>query len=104
MVPHLQMLSNPNILLFILNNFVHFIHSVINHVDNKISIWDARNSQLLGQLTGHTDLILSLDMISLKDVTAVAADESSDAIVTVSDDGTAKVFLINAMNLLSGRQ
>lgn len=61
-------------------------------MDYDLRVWDARNGSLLFRFTGHEDLILNLDIISL-DKSQVP--NITDQIVTVSDDGTAKVFLIN---------
>lgn len=69
-------------------------------LDNDLRIWDARNGSLLSLLTGHNDIILSLDMKPLSQ-DEETVNKWTDIIVTVSDDGTAKVFPINVTALLS---
>ncbi len=72
-------------------------------LDNVIRIWDARNGALLSELTGHTDLVTSLDLLSLKGFAGVEGANGgvTDAIVSVSDDKTSKVFLVDMASLLN---
>eukprot|EP01034_Spumella_vulgaris_P022348 gene22348-28468_t len=68
-------------------------------LDNVIRIWDARNGNMLAELTGHKDLVTNLDLLSVKGVDGVKG--ITDAIVTVSDDKTSRVFLIDMNSLLA---
>jgi WD40 repeat protein len=68
-------------------------------LDNVIRIWDARNGSLLAELTGHKDLVTNLDLLSVKGVDGSRG--ITDAIVTVSDDNTSRVFLIDMNSLLA---
>ena len=82
-------------------------------LDNILRLWDARNGSLLCRFTGHNNLILNFDMHPFHINTASSntqldvssnSNESgnfSDVIVTVSDDGTAKVFMIHASQILA---
>lgn len=71
-------------------------------LDNAVRLWDGRNGALLMLLTGHTDLVTSIDMapyIAADNDSNLDGDNSTDVIVSVSDDKTARVFMIN-MNAL----
>jgi WD40 repeat protein len=93
-------------------------------LDRAVRLWDARNGTLLLRLTGHTDILTNLDARrrpsegANDDDHAASASSASvgsgsgsgsgsraatDAIVTVSDDGTARVFHYNAHLLLQNQ-
>jgi ribosome assembly protein SQT1 len=75
-------------------------------LDCVVRLWDARSGSCLQELTGHTDLVTSLDMRSLMFTSASAANAGEteqttvDVIVSVSDDKTARVFHVSAKDLL----
>jgi hypothetical protein len=75
-------------------------------LDRSVRLWDARGGTLLLRLTGHTDLLTNMDMRRLPtegadDQSSAASAAATDAIVTVSDDHTARIFHINAHALLA---
>lgn len=74
-------------------------------LDNVIRIWDARNGALLTELTGHTDLVTNLEMVSVQSYAGIAngpiSNNATDIIVTVSDDKTSKVFMVDMNALLN---
>ena len=91
-------------------------------LDRAVRLWDARNGTLLLRLTGHTDILTNLDARRIPsegandDDHAASASSASvgsgsgsgsraatDAIVTVSDDGTARIFHYNAHLLLQNQ-
>ena len=61
---------------------------------------------MLLRLTGHTDIVTQLDMIRLptegaNDSPSPGSDaEATDVIVSVSDDHTARVYHVNAQQIL----
>lgn len=67
-------------------------------LDNIVRLWDARTGALVLQLTGHRDLVTSLSLAPLSPTLTAAA---SDAIVSVSDDHTVRIYHINTRSLLS---
>ncbi len=67
-------------------------------LDNKIRVWDARSGTCVLELTGHENLVTNLDFIS---GAPNDNDDTNDIIVSVSDDGTARVFLLNTSKLLA---
>ena len=72
-------------------------------LDNVVRIWDARNGALLKELTGHHDLVTSIDMVPITAANRVddsSVGDATDAIVSVSDDKTARVFLVNMNSLI----
>jgi WD40 repeat protein len=78
-------------------------HSVLPIVvtaalDHVVRVWDGRQGVLLSELTGHNDIVTSLDVRSYP-----RTDETpeNDIIVSVSDDGTAKVFQLHMTDLLT---
>lgn len=74
-------------------------------LDSVIRIWDARNGALLTELTGHTDLVTNLEMVSVQSYSSIAngpvSNNATDIIVTVSDDKTSKVFMVDMNALLN---
>lgn len=66
-------------------------------LDNFVRLWDARDGTLIFEFSGHCDLVLNLAMAPL----ASGDIDVSDVIVSVSDDGTAKIFQFNAAAVLS---
>lgn len=96
-------------------------HPVAHHLvvtaalDFIVRVWDARAGSVVRAFTGHTDMVISLALRSLDAPQAVArtpvegtvfesASEAVDTlIVSVSDDGTAKVFAINAADNAAAR-
>jgi ribosome assembly protein SQT1 len=74
-------------------------------LDCIVRLWDARSGLCLKELTGHTDLVTSLDMRSLMFTSGVNASGETeqtqvDVIVSVSDDKTARVFHVSAKDLM----
>ena len=72
-------------------------------LDRVIRIWDARSGACLKELTGHKDIATNLDFRQQPVVTDDNGEKSTalgDVIVTVSDDGTAKVFHVNLQALV----
>lgn len=61
-------------------------------LDNSVRLWDARNGTMLAQLTGHRDQVTFLDMVSVTG--------ALDTIISVSDDGTARIFEVSTASLL----
>ena len=71
-------------------------------LDNVVRIWDARNGALLQELTGHNDLVTSIEMVPITaDNRVEGCGDATDMIVSVSDDKTARVFLINVHSLVT---
>ena len=71
-------------------------------LDNVVRIWDARNGALLEELTGHNDLVTSIDMVPITAENRVeGCGDATDMIISVSDDKTARVFLINVHSLVA---
>lgn len=75
-------------------------------LDNNLRLWDARNGSLLAELTGHRDQVTFLDMISttvpgmVSTPTDAAQGDALDTIISVSDDGTSRIFQISTAALL----
>jgi WD40 repeat protein len=67
-------------------------------LDNVLRLWDARAGGCLREFTGHTNMVTSLDMLS---VHLAATADAQDVMVSVSDDSTAKVFHFNAAAALA---
>lgn len=59
--------------------------------DGSVQVWDARNGNLVGLLSGHDDVINDLDLSYNEDCTAVLA-------VTGGDDKAIRVFDVNSIN------
>lgn len=57
-------------------------------LDSRVRVWDARSGNCLISLDGHTNFILN--MVSLFD-----ANDGNAVIATVSDDQTAKIFMVD---------
>lgn len=71
-------------------------------LDNVVRLWDARNGALLQELTGHNDMVTSVDMVPITPENRVeGCGDATDMIVSVSDDKTAKIFMINASSLVA---
>lgn len=70
-------------------------------LDNVVRIWDARNGALLQELTGHNDLVTSIDMVPITAENRIeGTGDATDMIISVSDDRTARVFLVNMNSLI----
>lgn len=70
-------------------------------LDNVVRIWDARNGALLQELTGHNDLVTSIDMVPITSENRIdGTGDATDMIISVSDDHTARVFLVNMASLI----
>ena len=76
-------------------------------LDNIIRLWDARAGTVLTTFTGHTDLVTDVVFSPAKYSTlasgeqAVSAETVLDCIVSVSDDRTSRVFMIDSMLLFN---
>lgn len=70
-------------------------------LDNVVRIWDARNGALLQELTGHNDLVTSIDMVPITSENRIdGTGDATDMIISVSDDKTARIFLVNMNSLV----
>ena len=74
-------------------------------LDRVVRIWDARSGVCVQELTGHRDIVTNLDfhqqpVVSENSVTGEKTTTVGDVIVSVSDDGTAKVFHVDLQALL----
>lgn len=78
-------------------------------LDRIVRIWDARSGVCLQELTGHRDIVTNLDF-GRQPVVVVTGDDSAggskttavgDVVVSVSDDGTAKVFVVDLQALMA---
>ena len=71
-------------------------------LDQVVRIWDARTGNSLKELTGHSDIItnLSLKTVSSGLLPIEYNDKEMDIITTVSDDHTAKIFVVEISKLL----
>lgn len=70
-------------------------------LDNVVRIWDARNGALLQELTGHNDLVTSIDMVPITNANRVeGCGDATDMIVSVSDDHTSRIFYVNTATLI----
>lgn len=71
-------------------------------LDNVVRVWDARNGALLLELTGHNDLVTSIEMVPITAENRVdGCGDATDMIISVSDDKTARVFMINVYSLVA---
>jgi WD40 repeat protein len=71
-------------------------------LDNVVRIWDARNGALLQELTGHNDLVTSIEMVPITAENRVeGSGDATDMIISVSDDKTARVFMLNVHALVA---
>ena len=72
-------------------------------LDSTVRLWDARSATCVLDLTGHADLVTNMEMSTLIKSSENHCEEESptDCIVSVSDDGTARVFHYNAPILMS---
>jgi WD40 repeat protein len=92
-------------------------------VDMSIRLWDARNGACIKIFTGHTNIITGFDMmpllLPLPEVLGtellpkqgdfsnselpppVPLEVNTDVIASVSDDGTARIFHYNILQLLN---
>jgi WD40 repeat protein len=71
-------------------------------LDNIVRIWDARTSSCILQLTGHYNLVTNLEMVPLTHSNTEGDElQKTDVVVSVSDDGTARVFHIAAPVLMA---
>lgn len=72
-------------------------------LDNIVRIWDARSSSCMMSLTGHSNLVTNLEMAPVISLRQAEGDEHrvTDIIVSVSDDGTARVFHISGPALIT---
>ena len=57
--------------------------------DGVIRLWDARSGALLQALTGHEDMVL--------DFALHCGGGGADVVLTGSDDGKAKVFVVDVV-------
>lgn len=71
-------------------------------LDNIVRLWDARSSTCVLELTGHSDLVLDLQMSPLTEAHGQGNQSTpTDSIISVSDDRTARAFHICAPMLMS---
>ncbi|RYY70005.1 hypothetical protein EON63_23040 [archaeon] len=63
-------------------------------LDKTIRVIDGRTGGVLRALTGHTDLIIQMKMSTLK-----IGEEEREMVVTVSDDHTARVYIIDLLRV-----
>jgi len=76
-------------------------------LDSVVRVWDARAGNLLQELTGHAEIITSLEMrcgVLPADPTITNAESFQgpvDLIISVSDDFTARLFTIDLTALLN---
>lgn len=71
-------------------------------LDNVVRVWDARNGALLLELTGHNDLVTSIEMVPVTAENRVdGCGDATDMIISVSDDKTARVFMVNVHSLVA---
>ena len=72
-------------------------------LDNVVRLWDARSATSILDFTGHQDLVTNIEMSPLITPSENYNEENcpTDCIVSVSDDGTARVFHYNAPILMS---
>lgn len=68
-------------------------------LDKVVRVWDARSGVCVSELTGHRDIVTNLDFRQ-QPVMRGAESVAGEVIVSVSDDGTAKVFLLDLQALL----
>jgi hypothetical protein len=68
-------------------------------LDNIMRLWDARAGTCLREFSGHTSMVTSLDMLSVR---GEGDDQAvQDVLVSVSDDCTAKVFHYSGNDLVN---
>eukprot|EP00978_Attheya_sp_CCMP212_P015138 scaffold38938_cov59-Attheya_sp.AAC.2 len=72
------------------------------YADGTIRVWDARNAALLQTLTGHSDMINDMDFAVVAG--AGGNNDNNVAVVSASDDQTARVFELNLSTLLQQPQ
>ena len=72
-------------------------------LDNIVRLWDARNATCVLDLTGHSDLVTNIEKSYLINSSENYNEDNypTDCIVSVSDDGTTRVFHYNAPILMS---
>lgn len=63
-------------------------------LDKNVRVWDARSGACLATLTGHRDLVTNII------VAKVQGEQQRDAVISVSDDHTARIFQIDLAALL----
>lgn len=70
-------------------------------LDRIVRVWDGRNGVCHRQFTGHLDSVTNLSLGSLffGETTGEEASKAPNAIVTVSDDFTSKVFRVHFESL-----
>lgn len=75
-------------------------------LDAVIRVWDARAGNLLLNLTGHNEIVTSLELRcginSMADESVDSPQRPTDMIVSVSDDFTARVFTFDSFAMLNG--
>lgn len=74
-------------------------------LDRVVRIWDARSGVCVQECSGHRDIVTNLDfrqqpVVTENSDTGEKTTAVGDVIVSVSDDGTAKVFHVNLQSLL----
>jgi ribosome assembly protein SQT1 len=72
-------------------------------LDRIIRIWDARSGACVQEFTGHRDIVTNLDFRQqpvVTDSNGVKSTATGDVVVSVSDDGTAKVFVVDVQALV----
>ncbi len=70
-------------------------------LDHLVRLWDARGGDCLLIFTGHTNLVTNLDMVVHSKDEAGDRTHNNDMIVSVSDDGTAKLFHFNSERIMN---
>lgn len=72
-------------------------------LDRMVRVWDGRNGRCCIELSGHTDLIVSLALATIpaSEQESTSLDGKADMIVSVSDDHTARVFVLDFAALAS---
>lgn len=75
---------------------------VTGSLDRLVRVWDVRNGRCCLELSGHSDLIVSLSLATIPAPdSATSIDGNSNIIVSVSDDHTARVFVVDFFALAS---
>jgi angio-associated migratory cell protein len=69
-------------------------------LDRSLRIWDARDGRCCLTLTGHVDLIVNLSLSSYREKTEYG-EELKDMLVSVSDDRTARVYVLDCNSIAS---
>jgi len=73
-------------------------------LDNVVRVWDARSGSLLQRLTGHLDLVTNIvfaPAISSRREQHHGVETLLDYIVSVSDDNTSRIFMIDSTLLIN---